>query len=80
MLLHGRELEVITVMILTFGVVPLRAVPGAAAWQGGHHCDDPYLCLWCCATIDSIARTWIGNAHSITIARELQSSLRSAHT
>ena len=31
-------------------------------------------------TIDSIARTWIGNAHSITIARELQSSLRSAHT
>ena len=31
-------------------------------------------------TIDSIARTWIGNAHSITIARKLQSSLRSAHT
>ena len=38
-----------------------------------------YIYLDLCLAIDSIARTWIGNAHSITIARELQSSLRSAN-
>ena len=38
-------------MVFTFGAMSLRAVPGAAAWQGGHHCDDPYL--WCYAAESS---------------------------